>query len=525
MAEIEKYKVLIPTAGIGSRLGNLTKFLNKSLISIENKPAISRIIEMFPSNSEFVIALGYKGNLVRQFLQLAYPNRKFYFVYIDKYEGIGSGLGKTVLACEEYLNEPFVFCSCDTIVNEKIIFPTKNIIGYSVKDEISEYRTLQINNNKVLKINEKNCPGKNKTVYIGLSFIYDWEIFLNEMHNGGQNAIDIGEVYALNKLAQKGKLFAQKFTWFDTGNLIELKKTQAHFKENNSPTILKKENEDIWFINDKVIKFSDDKNFIKDRIIRTKYIKDYIPEIISYTENMYSYKKANGYVLSQINNTEIFTKLLKFSKDFWAKKELSEGEKIEFNSACEKFYYNKTIQRVNLYYKTFNIKDTETIINGQQIPKLTYILSKLDKSRLFDGLPGRFHGDFHFENILYDEKNDKFIFLDWRQNFVNYLNIGDIYYDLAKLLHGLIISHDLIANNKYMVKINETEVNYKFERKTVLKECEKLFYDWLKENNYDVKKVKILTAIIFLNISPLHHYPYCHLLYNLGKAMLYKEIC
>ena len=59
MTETKKYKVLIPTAGIGSRLDNLTKYLNKSLVSVQNKPIIARIIEMFPEETEFVIALGY----------------------------------------------------------------------------------------------------------------------------------------------------------------------------------------------------------------------------------------------------------------------------------------------------------------------------------------------------------------------------------------------------------------------------------------------------------------------------------
>ena len=47
------YKVLIPTAGTGSRLGEETKYINKALISIGNRPAISRIIEMFPEDCEF----------------------------------------------------------------------------------------------------------------------------------------------------------------------------------------------------------------------------------------------------------------------------------------------------------------------------------------------------------------------------------------------------------------------------------------------------------------------------------------
>jgi len=65
------YKVLITTSGLGSRLGNLTNYTNKSLIRVADKPAISYIIESYPKDVEFVITLGHYGSHVKQFLQLA----------------------------------------------------------------------------------------------------------------------------------------------------------------------------------------------------------------------------------------------------------------------------------------------------------------------------------------------------------------------------------------------------------------------------------------------------------------------
>ena len=49
-------------------------------------------------------------------------------------------------------------------------------------------------------------------------------------------------------------------------------------------------------------------------------------------------------------------------------------------------------------------------------------------------VPSRFHGDFHFKNILWQESKNKFI-LDWRQEFGGLIDYGDLYYVL-KLLHG-----------------------------------------------------------------------------------------
>ena len=103
------YRVVIPTAGTGSRLNGLTKYINKSLVGISNRPAISHLIEQFPDDCEFVIALGHKGNLLRDFLELAYPERTFFFAQVDPYDGDGSGLGLSLLACEQYLQQPFIF--------------------------------------------------------------------------------------------------------------------------------------------------------------------------------------------------------------------------------------------------------------------------------------------------------------------------------------------------------------------------------------------------------------------------------
>ena len=44
------YKVLITASGLGSRLGNLTKFTNKGLVRIGKKPALSYIIESYPDD-------------------------------------------------------------------------------------------------------------------------------------------------------------------------------------------------------------------------------------------------------------------------------------------------------------------------------------------------------------------------------------------------------------------------------------------------------------------------------------------
>ena len=166
-----KYKVCIPTAGIGSRLGYLKKNLNKSLVNVGGKPVISHIIEKFGTNAEFVIPIGFGGEAVTEFINLAYPKLNVIFIKIDKFQGEGSGLGYTLSKSKKFLQSPFYFISCDTLIKNSIPEYNYNWVGFSKRDNSKEYRTLNIDNQRVVGINEKNIYSQSNKAYIGLAFI------------------------------------------------------------------------------------------------------------------------------------------------------------------------------------------------------------------------------------------------------------------------------------------------------------------------------------------------------------------
>ena len=517
------YTVFIPTAGIGSRLGDETRNINKSLVAANNKPIISHQISLFPSDTNFVIALGHKGNLVKEFLNLTYPKYKFSFVNVNPYEGKGSGLGFTLVSCKKYLMRPFIFMSCDTLVTKKIPPPDHDWMFYSNVKNISEYRSLEVKKGIITNIFEKGRSDKKLKAYTGLAGIYSYDQFWSEMLNGGKKVIEQGESYALRKMIDN-QIKAIHSPWFDSGNQDSLQILRKKFRSMDSPNILPKENEAIWFVENNAIKFSIDKNFIKERVQRAKKIQNFVPKIISHTPNMYKYNKVDGEVLSKVISVPLFLKLLKRSDDFWKIKKLNNAKKNAFKKECLFFYKNKTIDRINQFYLKFKTKDKTEIINGKKVPTLELLINKIDWNDISNGIPSRFHGDYHFENILWNNKNNLFTFLDWRQNFSGNLNYGDLYYDLAKLMHGLIVSHDAVNKNQFTIDWGKKEIKYSIYRKKVLKDCELYFAKWIALNNYSLKKVNIICALIFLNIAALHHYPYSLFLHALGKDMLHSEL-
>jgi NDP-sugar pyrophosphorylase family protein len=520
------YKVVIPSAGKGTRLKDLSKHINKALVSVNQKPSISYVIEKFPENIEIVVPVGYKSQTIKDFLITAYPKRKFTFIDVDLYEGKGSGLGHSLLMCKDELSCPFIFIPNDSIIKEDIPEPKKNWMGYSSIHDIKEYRSLSISKNKVQDIFPKGSSG-DFFPYIGLASIFDHELFWNYMENGvKKGAIEVGESYGLKMLLNDKAIEAKEFTWHDTGNLKALEDAKEFLPKNKLDAhVLEKPDEAIWFCGDQVIKFHIDDKFISDRVKRSKNLGDFVPKIQKHADHMYSYNIVKGSVLSRNPTPKIFKSFLNFMSEFWSNP-VSKDFKIDnFYKGCSTFYKDKTYERLELFLKRFEVIDRKMIVNGELIPCYKDVLGLLDWSDISKGIPVRFHGDLHFENILCtEEKNNPFCLLDWRQNFAGDTDVGDIYYDLAKLNHGLIVSHEIISNNHFEVSVFSDDISFEFHRKNMLIDCQIVLKDWVEKNNYDWKKVCNLTSLIFLNISPLHEHPYSLVLYYLGLSTLWNDL-
>jgi thiamine kinase-like enzyme len=159
-------------------------------------------------------------------------------------------------------------------------------------------------------------------------------------------------------------------------------------------------------------------------------------------------------------------------------------------------------------------------INNYKVLKINDLLKKINWDRLSLGIPSNFHGDFQPENIVM--KNKQITLIDWREDFDGNETVGDIYYDFAKLEHALIVNGEIIRNKKYNVKIKNNKVEYKIASKSNLVNFRNYFHKYLIQNGYDINKVKLLSSLIYLNIAPLHDYPYNELLFYHGKLSLTK---
>lgn len=517
-------KVLIPTAGRGARLGELTSHYNKAILSIGKRPVISYIIDQYPQGTEFVIALGYKGDYIRQYLELAYPKTSFTFVDVDNFDGPGSGLGYTLRQCKPYLDQEFIFHANDAIVFDDVLglpMDIDTLFLFRDRPDPKKYRTVSIDpeTHRVTQIHDKTeNPLKNVFNYIGVAYIKTYKRFVDFLDD---ISVRIGEsdYFMHNPDIEVSAHFVDK--WYDIGNIEQLRLALNELSDFSN---LSKPDEAIYFKEAKVYKFSIDESFIQKRVERASLLNGVVPEIVGSSKNFYVYEYVPGVLLSEeVSVLPDFQSLLNWSlKTLWKPIKLNQKEQNGFENTCFEFYYEKTMDRLDKFYSIYDFKDLSEEINGVKTPEIATILEMIDWSDLKRGVPVLFHGDYHFENILRTKTGFKL--LDWRQGFGNEIRYGDLYYDLAKLLHGLIISHPIIRDEKFTVQVNDQKVSFDFHRKQSLIECEKYFHEFVEKQGWSWERTMILTALIYLNIAGLHHYPYSYLLYYLGKSMLWEIV-
>ena len=524
------YKVLITTSGTGSRLGDMTKYTNKSLLKLGDKFAISHIIEKYDKNCEFVITLGYCGKFVKDFLELAYPYHNFTFVWIDKYDGEGSSLGYSLLCAKEKLKCPFMFHCCDSIVLDSIQIPNENTIFVNSRKNSSLYATInKLNSNKIKSINKKGEVQFDYS-YIGLAFIKDYNEFwssLDILYKNDKNNSSLGDVDVHKVMMETLKLSYNYLiidNWYDTGNIIEVNDIIEN-KFKCKYNVLNKNDESICFFDTFVIKFFYDISICQNRIKRGKLLGHLVPDIIDVRDNFIKMELINGLLMSNNYESGEIKKLLEWSnKNLWKSVDLSLidlPKDVNMKTLCFDFYKKKTLKRIEMYLQTSN--DIE-IINNTNTGNIYNLIDKIEFDDICNSSPTIFHGDFILDNILKCEDNS-YKLIDWRQDFSGRIDLGDKYYDLAKLRHNIFLNHENILNNLFALNYIDNK-SVIIDLKCNFMHINQLndFDTFVIENGLNLKKIKIITSLIWINMASLHHNPFNDFLFLFGKYNLFNNL-
>jgi|TARA_B110000483_G_scaffold241534_1_gene324808 hypothetical protein len=521
-----KHKVCILAAGVGGR-NSYSKDFVKGLLPYKNKALICYIIESLPKNLEIIVAVGFKENIYREFLPMAYPNRVFTFVSVEPYQGKGSGPGYSLLCCEKYLDNPFYLIPSDAYVDPQTPLPNRDFdwigLGSAFDDKLSSYCLAETNKkNQVIKFIDKEenpNPNLKNNVFTGIAFIHNHNNFFEGLKTKNLIKNERQVSSGFENLISKGLKAYPLISWKDLGTSL----LYEHYALSDKSQNLLKPREKTFIINKKIFKYFEDQEIVAEKIIRTNQLKPLTPKIIDQGKNFFSYEMVPGHLLSEETSEPLFENFLnKCQKTLFNPIKVNKEEKENFQDQCIYFYKDLTLRRVEEYLKKYPNHSKSHKINGEDCPDFETLWSKIPWEELRQGIPSHFHGDFQPENIICSPREIKLI--DWRQNFTKDTPFGDVYYDLSKLKHALIINGQMIREERYSIDILSNKVQLSYLIKSNLFNFLKILNKFSKKNDYSIKKIDLLTGIIYLRIASLYDTDYSNFLYFLGIHFLSKRL-
>lgn len=518
-------QVFIPSAGRGERLRAELGDLPKPLAAIGGFPLIERVLSLYPTGTRFIIALGYQASLIQEYLALAsnYRSRNITFVFTESWKTNQQGLTQTLLAAEMALGDsPFIFHAVDTILSkvpESALGKTNKNLIYQARNPLkATYRRFDGTSWEV--VDNGKLHSSQSEVYTGFAKINEVKEFWMFIKEQALLQPEAGETLGLRWSNSEVRVLENEgVKWFDAGNIEGLLKADKAFSHSHDIVLLKK-NEAIYSIDQLMIKVHTDPEFIAKRVARSESLKPYTPKILGHGKNIFWYQRIEGQTLSRTKGWKTFSTFLHQLTIFWGYP--LKNVTVELNE----FYFQKSNRRIRemvMLHPTLALIDN---INGLNVGDHQTLLDKIDWTWLCSSpFVGRVHGDLHPDNVIVTG-DQIFHFVDWRQDFAGRVDsVGDVYYDLAKLLHGLRIDHGTVLAGKYEL-IHKTATRYRLRIRRPLKKIiwERIFWRFVHENNYSRKRIELLEALIYLNISPLHEGQYGEFLYLHGIRMLAESM-
>ena len=267
-------KVIIPVAGLGTRLLPTTKALPKEMLPVGRIPVIQHVVEemaaadltrvlfvtsrsktiienQFDNNSDIVRHLGESGRL-NDLGDFDYQKRGVEFFYSRQQSPVGStkpgGTGEAILAGESFVgSDPFVVAYGDTIIRstcsptlmQRLIsahefydaavtiavrpVPEKQISLYGIVQP-QQGEKVDLNAFRISDIVEKPQPGTSPSnLAVSARYVFAPEIFAEIKHLGSGHDAELGITGAIRNVIKQGKTVCcvplnENETRYDIGN-------------------------------------------------------------------------------------------------------------------------------------------------------------------------------------------------------------------------------------------------------------------------------------------------------------------
>ncbi len=462
-------------------MGYLTANKPKALISINNEPLIIRTIKLFPK-AKILIISDYKSDLLKKYLSIYSPTDNYEIVKTH-YKFDGGGIKQCLRKIPS--KTPFLLIWCDLYL-ENANFINKlssstNYIGLSnqFKCRWSFQRGLPVEQPSkrrgiiglfVFKDKKALSNIPNETEFC--KFLRNDRVAMVQFYPEGIK--EIGTLHKYSKFCN-ASLVSRAFNRIEVEKGI-LKKIPVN-KQGMDLALLEKK----WYQS------------------LESYKIDFLPRILSY--DPLTMKFINGKPLYEMRmslreKNNILKKIIEQIRTIHV---IKPTKKQDYHQNNDIAFLSKTKERMTKIASLIPLIDQDYImINGKKcinVYKNFKIVEDLIKPYYSNDYKV-IHGDITFSNIIFSS-DSRIVFIDPRGYFGKEILFGDEDYDWAKLYYSIIGDYDQFNRKNFRLTIDDNNISIKISSSGWHK-LEKQFFKLI---NRDIRKIKIIHAIIWLSLT------------------------
>jgi len=233
-------KAIIPAAGVGTRLRPHTYTLPKALLYVAGKPILAHILDdvVALAPSSIVLIVGYKGELIEEYVRRQYPDLNVDFVTQEERRGIAHAVDMTRAVADS--GEPLLIVLGDTIIRtdlERITRSKVNALGVKAVEDPRRFGVAETEGGRITNLVEKPVEPRSNLALVGLYWLRDSRLLFESIkHVIDNNIMTKGEYQitdALQKMISDGERF-EPFVideWFDCGKPEAMLETNRRLLE------------------------------------------------------------------------------------------------------------------------------------------------------------------------------------------------------------------------------------------------------------------------------------------------------
>jgi glucose-1-phosphate thymidylyltransferase len=230
-------KIIIPVAGIGSKLRPHTHTQPKALMPVAGKAILAHIIDHLAGSGlkDFVFVTGYMGDKIELFVAEKYPDLKTTFIVQEPREGIGHAIWLTKKEVKQ--DEEVLIVLGDTFIDidlKKIISHSGSLLGVKKVEDPRQFGVAELDNDGFIsRLTEKPMIPKSNFALVGIYKIKESGKLFEALEYNIKNKIKTQDEYhltdALQRMIEGGVKIStfQVGNWYDCGSKESLLETNA----------------------------------------------------------------------------------------------------------------------------------------------------------------------------------------------------------------------------------------------------------------------------------------------------------